>query len=80
MSKGLLSEITAFLEETGIDPGRFGWDSAANWRLVERLTAGRPVLTDTADKVRDWMRRYRAGEREDLRRRRGAESEEDAAA
>jgi hypothetical protein len=42
MSTMLLTEIDAFLTETGMSEYRFGLLAAKNGRLVERLRAGTP--------------------------------------
>lgn len=58
----LLSEVHAFLEETGMGRSYFGKASCGNSELVERLEDGRRVWPETADKVRAFMaeRRKRA--------------------
>ena len=51
MQTNLLSEIDAFLRETGMGEYRFGLLAAKNGRLVERLRAGH---TPKGRKVRIW--------------------------
>lgn len=59
----LLSDIDAFLAETGMGEYRFGYLAARNGRLVERLRAGttpergKPVWIrpETEQQVRDFM-------------------------
>lgn len=63
MSTNLLSEIEAFLSETGMKPYTFGILAAKNGRLVERLRSGttekngRPVRVwpETEMQVRAFM-------------------------
>lgn len=51
MRTNLLTEIDAFLSETGMGEYRFGLLSARNGRLVERLRAG---TTPKGKPVRIW--------------------------
>lgn len=67
MATTLISEIDAFLDETGMGAYRFGLKAANNGRLVERLRAGstprgKPVLVrpETERQVRDFMAVERA--------------------
>jgi len=63
MKSKLLSDIEDFLRETGMAEGYFGWKAAKNWRLMERLNAGRRVWPETESEVRAFMiseRRRRA--------------------
>jgi hypothetical protein len=55
MQTKLLSDIDAFLQETGIAEGYFGWKSARNWRLMERLRAGRRIWPETEAEIRAFM-------------------------
>jgi len=62
MNASLLSEIDAFLRETGMSEYRFGFLAVRNGRLVERLRAqttarGRParVWPDTEDRIREFI-------------------------
>lgn len=59
MSEPLLSEIDRFLRDTGMSEYRFGFLATKNGRLVERLRAGRRIWPETAEQVRDFMRRQR---------------------
>lgn len=68
MSHTLISDIDAFLRETGMGEYRFGYLAARNGRLVERLRAGatpktgKPVLVrpETEHQIRDFMAVERA--------------------
>lgn len=51
MSTNLLSDIEAFLRETGMDGYRFGLLAVKNGRLVERLRKGQ---TPKGKPVRIW--------------------------
>jgi hypothetical protein len=55
MSKDLLTLIEEHLAETGRSPHRFGFLAAKNFRLVERLRQGKPVLTTTDASVRSYI-------------------------
>jgi hypothetical protein len=55
MRNELLIEIEAFLIESGLSASRFGLLAAKNARLVERLREGKPVLTTTETRVREWL-------------------------
>lgn len=55
MNPKLLSDIDAFLAETGMSAGYFGWRAAKNWRLVERLRAGRRIWPETEAEIRAYM-------------------------
>jgi lysine/ornithine N-monooxygenase len=55
MRNTLLTEIEAFLAESGLSASRFGWLATRNARLVERLREGKPVLTTTETRVREWL-------------------------
>lgn len=70
MMHNLLTDIEAFLTETGMGHFRFGLLAAKNGRLVERLRAGqtekgKPVLIrpETEHRVRDFMAVERAKRR-----------------
>lgn len=56
MSKSLISEIEAYLAESGLSEARFGWLSSRNSRLVERLRDGGRIWPETEARVREWMR------------------------
>ena len=64
----LLAEIEAFLARTGMGPTQFGKLIDNNTNVVKRLRAGKSITTDTADKIRDFIRNY---ESSDCPRRRG---------
>jgi hypothetical protein len=66
MAASLLTDIDAFLNETGMGEYRFGLKAARNGRLVERLRAGvtpggKPVWLrpETESAIRDFMRAER---------------------
>lgn len=63
MSDTLLTEIRAFLTETGMGPSYFGKASCGNSELVSRLKSGGRVWPDTEAKVRAFMRQYVADSR-----------------
>ena len=54
----LLAEIEAFLETSGLAPSAFGRMSLNDTALMTRLRAGSDVRTETADKLREFMREY----------------------
>jgi hypothetical protein len=56
----LITEIDAFLAETRIGPSYFGKKACGNSELVDRLRDGKPILTSTERKVRDFMKLERA--------------------
>jgi len=68
MSTTLLTDIEAFLRETGMGEYRFGVRAARNGRLIERLRAGttpergKPVMVrpETELVIRDFMAIERA--------------------
>lgn len=51
----LLAEIQSFLKRTGMAETTFGQKATNNWRLVERLQAGRSVTTAAADRIRAFI-------------------------
>lgn len=55
----LISEIEAFLSETGMSAYYFGMLAASNGRLVDRLRAGRKIWPDTEARVRAFIRHER---------------------
>lgn len=60
----LLSEIDAFLSETGMSAYRFGFLAVKNGRLVERLRDNKRIWPDTEVEVRAFIRsRKKAAER-----------------
>ena len=60
MHQSLLTQIDAFLAETGLSEYRFGFLAAKNGRLVERLKAGRRIWPDTEAQVLGFIRSERA--------------------
>lgn len=64
MTSKLLTDIDDFLRESGMTEGYFGWKAARNWRLLERLRAGRRIWPETEAEVRAFIidaRRQKAG-------------------
>lgn len=55
MTTHLLSEIDAFLAETGMSDYRFGIRAASNGRLLERLRERGRVWPETEMKIRAFM-------------------------
>ena len=55
MANELLSEIQAFLAETGMGPSYFGKAATGNSEVVARLAAGKTVTLVTAEKIRRFM-------------------------
>lgn len=55
MKPNLLSDIEAFLTETGMGAFRFGWLATKNGRLVERLRSGGRIWPETEAEVRAFM-------------------------
>lgn len=60
MSDTLLTEIRAFLTETGMGPSYFGRLAAGNSELVSRLEQGKTITLVTAEKVRSFMAERRS--------------------
>lgn len=54
----LLHEIESFLERTGLAASTFGHMALNDRALMHRLRAGSDVRTETADKLREFMREY----------------------
>lgn len=52
----LLSDIRAFLAETGMGASYFGKASVGNSEVVKRLEDGRRVWPETEAKLREYMR------------------------
>lgn len=52
----ILSEIDAFLIETGIAETTFGQKAIRQWNLVERLRAGGSVGWRQEKRIRDFMK------------------------
>ncbi|MDP3936708.1 MAG: hypothetical protein Q8R92_01075 [Deltaproteobacteria bacterium] len=59
MSVDLLTEVEAFLVESGLGEHRFGILAVKNGRLVERLRNNRRIWPDTEMKVRAFIRSRR---------------------
>ena len=55
----LLADIEAFLEQTGMKATPFGVQAAGERGFVTRLRQGGDVTLSTAERVRDFMRRWR---------------------
>lgn len=58
--KDLLSEIEAFLGETGMTPTAFGEKATNDKALVPRLRDGRDLKATTIDRIRAFMAKERA--------------------
>lgn len=56
----LLTEVEAFLADTGMGPTYFGTQSCGNSELVGRLRKGKTVLLPTAEAVLAYIHRERA--------------------
>jgi len=54
-NKPLLELVNEFLTESGMGPTYFGKLAANNTELVNRLRAGRPVLTSTEQRAREFI-------------------------
>lgn len=64
ITETLLTDIEAFLADTGMGANYFGKQACGNSELVGRLRAGRQVLPRTIERVRAFMqaeRRRRGG-------------------
>lgn len=55
----VLEEIDAFLAETGMSASYFGKKATGNSELVSRLRAGRPIQSDTEQRVRAFIKAQR---------------------
>lgn len=78
-----LTEIEAFLAETGMSPTAFGRDALGDPRFVFDLRSGRDCRRSTTERAREQMQHYRKhGEfvRRPTPRAATAEREQDAAA
>lgn len=64
----ILSEIEAFLKETGMGPAYFGKKAVGNTEIVARLRRGRPIWPHTEQRLRVFME----VERKEIRRRASA--------
>jgi hypothetical protein len=52
----LLTEIDSFLADAEMGPTYFGKLAAGNSNLVGRLRAGRPIQSDTIERVEEFIR------------------------
>lgn len=57
---GFVSEVEAFLSDTGIGHHRFGSDAAGAPLFVRRLRSGASPLLSTVEQVQAWMRANRS--------------------
>lgn len=55
MANELLTDIRAFLEQSGMGPSYFGKVACGNSELVDRLESGRRVWPETEEKVRTFI-------------------------
>ena len=58
----LLAEIDEFLAPRDMLPSSFGRLSVADGKFLARIRAGGDVRTATAERVREFMREYKANE------------------
>ena len=56
---GFVSEVEAFLSDTGIGERRFGSDAAGDPLFVRKLRSGASPLLSTVEQVQAWMRANR---------------------
>ena len=59
MSNDLLTDIQAFLDETGMGPSYFGKAACGNSEVVDRLINGGTVTLVTADRIRNFINERR---------------------
>lgn len=64
----LLIDIERFLTKTGMGPTQFSVESCGQRGLMTRLRRGEGVTLETADKVRTFMRTYKAKKKLDTSR------------
>ena len=64
MSTDFLTEVNAYVAETGMSPSYFGRCACGNTELVERLSAGKTVTLKTVDSVRSFMEFWRSKQAE----------------
>ena len=57
---GFVSEVEAFLSDTGIGDRRFGSDAAGDPLFVRKLRSGASPLLSTVEQVQAWMRANRS--------------------
>ncbi len=55
MAHDLLTDIRAFLADTGMSPSYFGKAACGNSELIGRLEDGKTVTLVTAEKVRSFI-------------------------
>jgi tRNA-dihydrouridine synthase len=65
MTTDFTAEVDAFLERTGVAPTIFGRDALGDPNFVKDLRNGRRLWPETEAKVRDYMEKYRAPNRDD---------------
>ncbi len=56
----LMSEIDAFLRDTGMAPTRFGVEAVSDPTLLTKLGKGRTITLARADRIRSYIRDERA--------------------
>ena len=57
----LLDEVEQFVTSTGMSPSRFGLEAMNDTKLVSCLRAGVCPRLDTADRIRDFMKKHSKG-------------------
>ena len=55
----LLSDVEAFLAETGMEASTLGQKSVRDWKVVRRLREGGSVTLRNADRLREFMEKHR---------------------
>lgn len=61
----LIIDIERFLRKTGMGPTQFSVESCGQRGLMTRLRRGEGVTLETVDKVRTFMRTYKAKKKHD---------------
>lgn len=61
-SDPILTEIDAFLSDTGMGASYFGKKAVGNSEVVARLRAGGRIWPETRDKLRDFIHAKRTSE------------------
>ena len=56
----LVQDIEKFLEKSGMSPTRFGIESVGRRSLMHQLRSGGGVNLDTAEKLRNFMKDWKA--------------------
>lgn len=64
MANTLLTDIKAFLDESGMGPSYFGKVACGNSELVGRLESGKTITLETADRIREYMAERRAAKQQ----------------